>query len=80
MSSEMYSFGPMMMPPMASPWPHRYLVAEWTDTVTPSGSGCCSAGEAKVLSIMVGIPRAFASRASAAMSTISRMGLLGVSK
>ena len=48
---------PHTQPPMASPWPPRALVIEWTTTSTPSACGVCAKGVANVLSASVVRPR-----------------------
>ncbi|MNI62854.1 hypothetical protein D3C73_1181890 [compost metagenome] len=67
------------MPPTMSEWPLRYLVAECSTRSAPSSSGRCSIGEAKVLSTTTIRPWRLAMAATAAMSTIFSIGLVGVS-
>ena len=66
-------------PPIMSEWPLRYFVTLCTTTSAPSASGRWSAGVAKVLSTTTRAPDAWATPATAAMSTIFRSGLEGVS-
>ena len=56
-----------------------YFVTLCTTTSAPRDSGCCSAGEANVLSTTTRTPAAWASADTAAMSTIFSSGLEGVS-
>ena len=62
-----------------SEWPLRYLVAECITRCAPSSSGRCTIGEAKVLSTTTRKPCLRAICATAAMSTILSIGLVGVS-
>ena len=54
-------------------------MVECTTRSAPRVSGCCQAGERKVLSTTVSAPAARASPAQAAMSVMRSSGLLGVS-
>ena len=74
------SAGPATAPPMASPCPPRNLVAEWTTTSMPRSMGRWLTGVAKVLSMIVRMPRARAIPAMAAMSFSARVGFPGVSR
>ena len=56
-----------------------YLVVECNTISAPSFSGCCSAGEAKVLSTKTFAPDAPATSTMAGMSAIDSSGLVGVS-
>ena len=56
-----------------------YFVVECSTTSAPSRSGCCSAGEAKVLSTNTFAPDAEATATIAAMSAIDSSGFVGVS-
>lgn len=56
-----------------------YLVVECSTMSAPSVNGCCSAGEAKVLSTNTFAECWWPSWASAAMSAIDSNGLVGVS-
>ena len=66
-------------PPTMSEWPPRYFVVECTTTSAPSAMGCCSAGDAKVLSTTTSTPASLPSSASAATSEIFIRGFEGVS-
>ena len=56
-----------------------YLVTEWTTMSAPRDSGCCSAGEANVLSTTRVSEWERAMADVAAMSITLRVGLVGVS-
>ncbi|SKV84168.1 Uncharacterised protein [Mycobacteroides abscessus subsp. abscessus] len=56
-----------------------YLVVECSAISAPRFSGCCSAGEAKVLSTNSFTERSAATWATAAISAILSSGLVGVS-
>nr|CRL70999.1 hypothetical protein CPGR_00595 [Mycolicibacter nonchromogenicus] len=56
-----------------------YLVVECNTTSAPSVSGCCSAGEAKVLSTRTFAPASLPMAVIPAMSAIDSSGLVGVS-
>ena len=56
-----------------------YLVVECSTMSAPSSSGCCSAGEAKVLSTNTFDVRRRGERGDAAMSAMDSSGLVGVS-
>ena len=56
-----------------------YLVVEYTTASAPSSSGCCSTGDAKVLSTTTLVPCACATAEVAAMSAMPSNGLDGVS-
>ena len=62
-------------PPKVVPWPARYLVAECTTMSAPSASGLHSSGLGTVLSMMSGTPCAWATSATAAMSSTTMLGL-----
>ena len=66
-------------PPTTSLWPLMYLVVECTTRSAPSLSGCCQAGDRKVLSTTTSAPAALPSIATAAISVSRSSGLLGVS-
>jgi hypothetical protein len=66
-------------PPTTSLCPLMYLVVECTTMSAPSASGCCSAGDRKVLSATNSVlPRSIPSATRAISVTLSN-GLLGVS-
>ena len=56
-----------------------YLVVECSTMSAPSNSGCCRAGEAKVLSTNTFMFDGAAIRAMALMSAMDSSGLVGVS-
>lgn len=56
-----------------------YLVVECSTTSAPRVSGCCNAGEAKVLSTRTRAPASLPIAAIPAMSAIDSSGLVGVS-
>ena len=66
-------------PPTTSLWPLMYLVVECSEKSAPSASGCCQAGDRKVLSTTVRAPLRRAAAVIAAMSVMRSSGLLGVS-
>ena len=70
---------PSTAPPSTRPWPSICLVQEYTTTSAPSCSGCCSSGVANTLSTTTIAPAACASSATARRSTMSSIGLDGVS-
>ena len=70
---------PATMPPVASPWPPRYLVMECITRSMPHSSGRTRHGVQKVLSATVVIPRARAMAATSARSCRRRVGLVSVS-
>src|SRR6266487_1254036 len=56
--SSMRLRAPMAAPPMASPWPLKYLVSEWMTRSAPRSSGRSSGGGVKVESIVRSAPAA----------------------
>ena len=62
-------------PPSVVPWPAMYLVAECTTMSAPSASGLHRKGEGTVLSTTSGTPCAWATSATARMSSSVRLGL-----
>ena len=71
---------PTSAPPMMSLWPPSALLRLCMTRSAPSFSGRCTTGVAKVLSTKTAIPRSWAAAATAARSTISTMGLVGLSR
>ena len=66
-------------PPRTSEWPPRYLVVEWTTASAPSSRGRWRNGVANVLSTTHHAFRWWAKVATAAMSAMASIGLVGVS-
>jgi len=64
---------------MTCPWPEMYFVAEWMTMEAPHSMGLQSAGEAKVLSTMRGMPCSLAISASPSSGATFRPGLPMVS-
>ena len=65
----------MIAPPIAVPWPPRYLVVECTTTSAPHSSGRIRYGVATVLSTISGTPTSCARFATFSMSRMSCFGL-----
>ena len=66
-------------PPSVVPWPARYLVALCTTMSAPRAIGLQRKGLGTVLSTTSGTPCAWATAATAAMSSTCRLGLPSVS-
>ncbi|MOA24863.1 hypothetical protein D3C78_1455610 [compost metagenome] len=71
---------PQTMPPMASAWPPRNLVALCSTRSAPSASGFWFTGVAKVLSITTSAPAACPAAARRRMSCTFSSGLVGDSR
>ena len=78
--SAISSLFPITAPPITSPWPLIYFVMLCRTRSAPSASGYCTGGGANVLSTTTLIFFSPAIWATAEISVIFMVGLVGVSK